>query len=60
MKIKIAQYSNVSIDYLLGVVNEPIAYKNDVTVIRITPRLSKKARIEIIEYVKFIKTKYKL
>lgn len=58
LKVKIAKIFNVSIDYLLGLVDEPIPYQDNETVIRISPKLPKQARAEIKEFIKYIKTRY--
>lgn len=59
MKVKLAKTLNVSMDYLLGITNEPIPYKNNYTVIRVSPKLSKKAINEIKDFIEYVKTKDK-
>ena len=57
MKVRIAKFFNVSLDYLLGLINEerPIGGGNP---FYIPEDLPPQAIEEIIEYIKYIKTKY--
>lgn len=54
MKIRIAEYFNVSIDYLLGVANEPMPIKNDKSVIRLPVKLSKQTMKELKKYIVYL------
>lgn len=57
MKIKIAKFFNVSLDYLLGIINDekPIDESKS---FRLPENLPPHAIKEIIDYINYIKTKY--
>lgn len=59
MKVKLAKKLNVSIDYLLGVTDEPYPYQDDVTIVRISPKLSIQAVSEIKDFIRYVKDKDK-
>ncbi|WHH59327.1 helix-turn-helix transcriptional regulator [Petroclostridium sp. X23] len=59
IKILIAKYFNVSVDYLLGLIDEPLPHKNEnETVIRIPAALPIEARKELNEFLAYLKHKY--
>jgi len=59
IKIKIAQYFKVSIDYLLGLTNDPKpAWDNSMSYIRLPMNFSPEARREAEEYIKYLAQKH--
>ena len=58
MKVKIAQYFNVSLDYLLGLIKEELPVGGG-RGFPIPENLPPEAIEDIREYIDFIKTKYK-
>jgi len=59
IKVKIAQLFNVSLDYLLGLIKEPLSFTRDEDVIILPSDLPKEAIDNINQYVEFVKGKYK-
>jgi transcriptional regulator with XRE-family HTH domain len=58
VKVEIAKFFNISLDYLLGIVDEPVPYYNEKKFIMLPDDISKEERqllsdvIEFIEYRK--------
>lgn len=57
VKIKIAEYFNVSVDYLLGLTNNP-APANQNNCIRLPQEFPEHARKELTDYIEFLNVKY--
>ena len=60
IKIKIVEYFNISSDYLLGIINEPIPIKESNSIIRLPFKFSSKAKRELLDYINYLASKYKL
>ena len=58
-KIKLAQFYNVSIDYLLGLSDNPHPIKSGKNYIRLPKPLSEHGRKELDQYISFLLTKEK-
>lgn len=56
--VKIAKCLNTSTDYLLGIIDEPTPIYNDNTVVRLPTKLPDEGRKELIEYMKYLVSKY--
>ena len=59
IKIAIAKYFNVSVDYLLGITNEPIPIDRQDKVIRLPSGLSPQAVVEAKQFIDFLANKNK-
>ncbi len=57
IKIVLAKYFDVSIDYLLGLIDEPLSYKRDSRFIAMPKDFTKEDELKIKEYVDYIKYK---
>lgn len=53
IKVQIAKYFNVSLDYLLGLVSEPHSFIRDRNVVELPKILSEADKREIREYIEF-------
>lgn len=53
-KIQLAKYYNVSVDYLLGLIDEPHPIKNGDEYVRLPKHLSKNARKELEKYINYL------
>ena len=60
MKVKIAELFNVSLDFLLGLIDSPLSYERDVNCIYLPDNMPEEGRKEIADYIELIKMKYKL
>lgn len=60
IKIILAQFFDVSIDYLLGLINEPVSYRRENNTISLPKNFQEKDIEEIKEYISFIKFKKSL
>ena len=57
IKIKLAQFHNVSVDYLLGLVNEPNPIRDGNQYVRLPRPLSKNARKELQQFISYLLSK---
>ena len=58
VKIEIAKYFQVSIDYLLGITNDPCSKSDHSFVIRLPESIPEQAKESLTDYADFIKAKY--
>lgn len=58
VKIEIARYFNVSVDYLLGLTHDPNPYAKQHNVLRLSPRFPESARSSLADYAEFLEYKY--
>lgn len=58
IKIEIADYFNVSIDYLLGVTDDPNSYGKKHNVLRLPADFPPSAKKLLVEYAEFLEYKY--
>ncbi len=58
IKIRIAEYFNVSVDYLLGLTNNPAPASQN-NCIRLPQEFSEQALKELADYIEFLNIKYK-
>ena len=58
IKIKIAQLFNVSLDYLLGLIDYPAPYQKDEYCLTLPKKLPPQAIEEIQLFIEFIQSKY--
>ena len=58
VKIEIARYFQVSVDYLLGITNDPCAKADRSFVIRLPESLPEQAKTSLSDYADFLKSKY--
>lgn len=59
LKIKIAQYFGVSIDYLLGVVDVPTPYVEHKNYVRLPMDFPSEALADLNDYISYLLQKYK-
>jgi transcriptional regulator with XRE-family HTH domain len=59
VKIQIAKFFNVSLDYLLGIIDEPRPIKNGNEYIRLPRPLSDAARKELEQFINYLFSKEK-
>jgi transcriptional regulator with XRE-family HTH domain len=59
VKVRLAQYYNVSVDYLLGLISEPHPIKNGDEYVRLPKPLSASDRIELEQFIKYLLNKDK-
>lgn len=57
IKIKIAEYFDISVDYLLGLINEPYSYKRSESVILLPKDFSKEDEQELLKFMQYLKFK---
>lgn len=58
IKISIAKYFNVSVDYLLGITDNPKPQKNHIQYIRIPAGFPDEAKKSLYDYIDFLIKKY--
>lgn len=58
IKIEIAKYFNVSIDYLLGLTDNPNPYNAKYNVMRLPNHFPEKAKNSLKDYMGYLKQKY--
>lgn len=58
IKIEIAKYFHVSIDYLLGMTDNPSPYDDSRSVLYLPDTLPERARASIMDYAGYLKEKY--
>ena len=58
IKIQIAKYFDVSVDYLLGVVDKPIPYADSSNYLRVPANLPEEGKNDIEKYLEFLRYKY--
>ncbi len=59
IKIEIAKYFKVSIDYLLGITDNPSPYDNHYNVLKLPQKFPERAKASIMDYADYLKNKYK-
>ena len=59
-KVKLAQFYNISVDYLLGISNNPHPIKNGDDYIRLPKTLSLNGRKELVQFISYLLSKEKL
>lgn len=57
IKVAIAKYFDVSLDYLLGLINEPFSYKRESDTIIIPKSLPSSTKVSVAEYIEFLEYK---
>jgi len=53
-KVKLAKYFNISLDYLLGVIDEPVPYYHIDTFLILPGDMTKDDRIKLLEYLNYL------
>ena len=59
IKIKIVKYFNISSDYLLGIIDEPVPISESKSIIRLPFKFSPAAEKELFDYINYLISKYK-
>lgn len=60
IKIQIAEYFGVSIDYLLGITDSPVPYKEYKNSIRLPLSFPEDAKEDLMNHIDYLTYKYKL
>lgn len=58
VKIAIARYFNVSVDYLLGMTRDPAPYKEHYTILKLPAGFPPQAKASLMDYAGYLKTRY--
>lgn len=58
VKIEIARYFNVSVDYLLGMTDDPNPYTRQHNILRLSPHFPENARRSLTDYAEYLEHKY--
>lgn len=58
IKIRIAEFFNVSVDYLLGLTDDPTPYKKKSNLLRLPKAFPADARKSLMDYMDFLSEKY--
>lgn len=59
IKLRIAKYFGVSVDYLLGMTDSPNPYSEERTYIRLPAKFPSKAMDDLKDYINFLMQKHK-
>lgn len=59
IKVKIADYFNISTDYLLGIIEQPSPIYDNNSIIRLPLKFSPTAEKELRDYIDYLVSKYK-
>ncbi len=59
IKIKIVKYFNISSDYLLGIVDEPVPVSESKSIVRLPLKFPPDAKKELVDYISYLMSKYK-
>ena len=57
VKVRIARYFNVSLDYLMGIIDEPMPPYNKETFIQLPSLIKHEEKIILLEFIDFIQHK---
>lgn len=54
VKVRIAKHLNISLDYLLGIIDDPVPYYSQDTFLKLPDDMSKEERLLISEFLGYI------
>ena len=60
IKVKMAEIFDVSLDYLLGLINEPLPYNRNENCVYLPKNTTREAKQDILHYIEYLKVKYHL
>ena len=60
IKVKLAKHFNISLDYLLGVIDEPVPYYDKVTFLMLDDSMNEGDRALISEFLSFVRHRGKI
>ena len=58
IKIEIARYFGVSVDYLVGLTDDPSPYRSDHTILRLPKDFPDQAKQSLRDYADYLRAKY--